>query len=178
MKYILSIVFACLVLTGGCGYTTRAILPENQKSIHVDNFVNGIDFNKEISNRRPEYSYWPGLETNITKTVIDNFLLDKSLMVKSETEADLLLKGTLKEFRQFPLSYDNNDNVEELRVEIYVDLELYDNHTNQLLWKESGFMGQTDYTVNGPKTESESEAVNAAAKDLSQRILERIVESW
>ena len=59
-----------------------------------------------------------------------------------------------------------------------MDLELYDNLTGELMWKESAFMGKSDYKVTGPHTETESAAVQAAVKDLAPRIVERTVEVW
>ena len=167
-----------LLAAAGCGYTSASLLPPDCKSIRVDNFVNAIDTARVVSNRRASYSYWPGLETSITRAVIDDFIRDGNLKIKSEKEADLLLEGTLTNFQQFPLSYSKDETVVEFRMEIMVNIELYDNHTGKPMWKEDSFMGQTNYTISGPNAKTEAAAVADAVRDLAERVVERTVENW
>ena len=178
MRLTVFLVLSCfLIMAGGCGYTSVSLLPAELDSIHVENFENKIDPAREVSDKRASYSYWPGLEIDITNAVIERFVLNKDLEVKSAKKATLLLKGALTDFRQFPLSY-NGINVEEFRVEIFVDMELHNNLTGELMWKEKGFMGETTYTVSGPNAKTEAQAVKAAVKDLAPRIVERTVDVW
>ena len=167
-----------IVAVAGCGYTTSSLLPAGLDSVYVENFTNKIDPTKEISDRRVSYTYRPGLETDITRAVIDGFIYDRHLELENENNAALTLKGELKDFRQYPLSYDKGDNVEEFRIEIIVDIELYDNKTGKKMWQENGFTGQSSYDVSGPNAKTESDAVKSAVKDLAQRIVERTVEAW
>lgn len=179
IKWISYLILTCFsIATAGCGYTSRSLLPPEMNSIHVDNFSNAIDLSREISDRRENFSYRPGLETDITKEVINGFIFYRRLDVKSKNEAALLLKGALIDFRQSPLSYDDNDNVEEFRIELFVNVELYDNNTGELIWKERNFMGESNYTIAGPNAKTETQALRSAVKDLSQRIVERVVDAW
>ena len=174
----LSFLSAFLAVICGCGYTTTSLLQADFNSIHVSNFVNKIDPSAQISDKRASYNYWPGLETDITRAVIDGFIYDRHLDVDSEKKAALLLKGELVDFRQFPLSYNEGESVEEVRIEVIVDIELYDNRTGKLIWRQNGFMGQADYDVVGPNKKNEGDAVAGAVKDLGERIVELIVEAW
>ncbi|MFC1548365.1 LPS assembly lipoprotein LptE [Candidatus Omnitrophota bacterium] len=169
-----------LVTASGCGYTTSSLLPPGMDSIHVDNFANKINPAKEVSDKRASYSYWPNLETDITRAVIDGFIFDRHLDIDRESKAALVLKGELMSFRQYPLSYDKSDtpNVEEFRIEILVNIELYDNESGKLMWKEDSFLGESTYDVAGPNAVTEAEGVREAVKDLSARIVERVVEAW
>ena len=167
-----------LVAAAGCGYTTSSLLPPELDSIHVDNFINKIDPTSPVSDKKATYFYSPGMETEITRKVIDEFIFDRHLDVKSKKEAVLLLKGELVEMDRYPLSYNKNDDVEEYRVEVIVDIELYDNRSGKVLWKENNFMGRSDYDVVGPNRKTEVEAISSAIKDLAQRIVERTVEAW
>ena len=174
---ILLSLLVCAVLSS-CGYNTTSMLAKEYDSVHVGNFANKIDPSKEISDKRSNYTYRPGLETDITRSVIDRFIFDRNIAIKSEPEAALLLKGALIDLREYPLSYDKSDNIEEFRIELYVSIELYDNRTDKLIWKEPSFMGQSTYTVSGPNAKTESQALNDAVKDLAQRVVERTVEAW
>jgi len=102
-SFILLLISLSLVVSSGCGYSTSSLLPEKYKFIHVDNFTNGINPESEVSNRRAEYTYWPGIEQEITRAVIDDFMYDKTLKVKSSYDADLLLKGNLTGFAYPPV---------------------------------------------------------------------------
>lgn len=171
----------CVVLCGGmagCGYSSSSLLPADQNSIHVDNFANGISTTREISDKRNSYSYKPGLENDLTRAVINGFIFDRHLAIETEQKSALLLKGTLTDFRQYPLTYDDDYNIDEFRMEIFIDMELYNNKTGEVLWTEKNFMGQTNYYVTGPNKMTEGAAQNAAIKDLALRVVERTVEAW
>jgi hypothetical protein len=177
-KVSLALIAIVVASLAGCGYSTSSLLPPELNSIHVANFVNKIDPTREVSDKRMSYSYWPGLENQITRAVIDGFIFDRHLDVKPESKAVLALKGELTDFRQYPLSYDGADNVRELRVQILVNLELYNNETGELMWREDNFMGWSSYDLSGSDTRNEAEGIRAAVKDISLRIVERVVENW
>ena len=177
-KFIYILVLLFIAVSAGCGYTTSSLLAPGLDSIHVDNFENKIDPASEVSNKRATYTYWPGLETDITRAVIDGFIFDRHLDVERKNKAALILKGELTSFRQYPLSYDKNDNVSEFRIEILVNLELYDNLNGKEMWKETSFMGEGTYSISGSNATTESDGVKMAVSDLSQRIVERVVEAW
>lgn len=172
------ILVVLVAFAAGCGYSSSALLPPELDSIHVSNFENMIDPARETSDMRSNYTYWPGLENQLTRGVIDGFIFDRHLAIKPQSKAALTLSGQLTDFRQYPLSYDGGDNVVEYRVEIVVDMELYDNLNDKSMWKEDGFMGWSSYNISGPNTKSLSQAVEAAVDDLSRRIVERVVEAW
>ncbi|MFH1305888.1 MAG: LPS assembly lipoprotein LptE [Candidatus Omnitrophota bacterium] len=179
MRLVISMFLTLFMVSAvGCGYTTDSLLPPELSSIHIDNFENKINVSGVVSNKRQVYSYWPGLEVDITRAVIDKFIFDRRLEVDSSEKATMQLKGTLVDFRLYPLSYNQEDNIEEFRVEVYVDLELHNNLTGELMWKESRFMGQYDFRVTGPNAKTETAAVNGAVVDLSERIEERVIEAW
>jgi hypothetical protein len=124
------------------------------------------------------------LETDITKKVINWYLFDGNLKPAKEGLADLVLKGELLEYRKDPLSYTaNTENVTEYRINIYVNLSLWDTKENKLLWQENNFNGNYSYftaddTNSSSVKVSEATAVNNAIEDLARRIVERTVEQW
>ena len=187
IKYF--VIFLFVISLNSCGYKSGSLLQNDLKSIYINNFFNKIDISKEVSDKRSNYSYYPGLEVEITKEVINRFIFDGSLSVRSENHSDLILRGALVDYKKFPLSYvddddDENDDdrkeddVEELRIEIVVELELYDRNKQELLWKESSFRGQSSYSLVGPNKRTETECIKEAVKDLAERIIERTVEAW
>lgn len=167
-----------LALLSGCGYTTRSLLPSNFKSIYIDNFVNEIKIAAEQTDERMYRGYRPGLERDITKAVIDRFLFDGNLNISNDRDADLVLRGALMDYKRDALRYDANNNVEEYRILLIVNIELKDVRADKLVWEEKGFAGETTYRTTGTLAKSESTAVSDAAKDLARRIVERTVEGW
>lgn len=173
--------FASLVAVfflDGCGYTTRSLLPSNFKTIYVENVVNKINVTAEQSNLRMYRGYRPGMEIELTKAIIDRYLFDGNLKTSSEGKADLILNTELIDYSRGALRYDANDNVEEYRIKLIVNMELIDAKTGTSQWKEKGFAGETTYMTTGPLAKSDSTAVAAAMDDLARRIVERTIEAW
>jgi len=178
MRTAAILILLCFVMVSGCGYTSSSLLPPELDSIHVSNFVNKIDLGAQVSDKRVDYTYRPGLENDITRAVINQFIFDRALDIKRPKEATLLMKGQLTSYRQYPIIYNTDDDVEAYRIEILVNLELYDNRTGDLMWEENAFMGQTEYTVEGPNAKSEATATQDAVEDIAKRIVERTIEAW
>ena len=170
---ILAVIVFC-----GCGYTTRSVLPSGGTSIHIDNFVNKIDITKETSDSEIYYAYRPGMESDITRKVIDKFIFDGNYQVKDAANSHFLLKGELVNFTREPLRYDANENVTEYRVHVAVNMELYDLEEDKVVWREKNFAGEKSYCTTGQYAKSESVTVGEAIDDLARRIVEHTVENW
>ena len=66
----------------------------------------------------------------------------------------------------------------EYRINLTVNISLWDAKEDKLLWQEKGFTGDTTFFVSGAQAKPESIAVNDALEDLARRIVERTVEEW
>ena len=167
-----------LVTLIGCGYTTRSMISDKFRTIYITPFINKVDITQETDAASKYKIYKAGLETDITKSVINKFLFDGNVKpIKSES-ADLVLKAELLEFRRDPLRYTESDEVEEYRINLVVNISLWDNKENKLIWEEKGFTGDTAYFTRGSTAKSEDTAINDAISDLARRIIERVVEQW
>ena len=177
----------CLLATGltGCGYTTRSMLYGKYKTIYIAPFLNKVDITQEGYSANKYRIYRPMLETDITKKTINRYLFDGNLKPIKEGLADLVLKGELIEYRKDPLSYtEDTENITEYRINIYVNLSLWDQKENKLLWEENNFNGNFSFFTTYAPTNisqgntSEDNAVTKAVEDLARRIVERTVEQW
>lgn len=174
---------ACMLFLVSCGYTTRSMISGKYRSIYITPFVNKVDFIRETAVSNNYKIYRPMLETEITKAVIDKFIFDGNLKMREKESADLILKGDLVEFRKDPLRYSENNEVDEYRLNLAVDISLWDNRENRLIWEEKGFTGDFTYfpttsTLVNVIKKSDEQAVIDAEKDLARRIIERTVEQW
>lgn len=162
----------------GCGYTTRSMISDRFRTIYVTPFVNKVDITNEIYTSNRYRIYRPRLETDITKSVTNKFLFDGNLRPVKEGSADLVLKGELVEFRRDPLRYSGSDDVTEYRINLVVNISLWDKKENKLVWEENNFTGDSSYFTTGAQATSEDTAVSNALTDLARRIVERTVEQW
>ena len=167
-----------LVTINGCGYTTHSMISNEFKTVYVEQFINKIDITKEGDTANRFKLNRPMLEQSVTQAVIDRYLWDGNLKPKKKESADLTLSGELVEFGHDALRYSSSENVDEYRVNIIVDIKLWDNKKNKLVWEEGRFTGQATYFTTGPNAKSEDSAINDAISDLARRIVERTVEQW
>ncbi|MEW6102112.1 MAG: LPS assembly lipoprotein LptE [Candidatus Omnitrophota bacterium] len=171
--------YSLLVTIFGCGYTTRSMISDKYRTIYVAPFANKVDITNESYASGKYRVYRPMLDSDITKSVRNKFLLDGNLRPASEETADLILKGELIEFRRDPLRYDDSGEVvSEYRLNLVCNLSLLEGDENRLVWEEKGFTGDTTYFTSGFQAKSEDTAVNDALSDLARRIVERTVEQW
>jgi outer membrane lipopolysaccharide assembly protein LptE/RlpB len=178
LRYALAVLFLA-----GCGYTTRSSVSTKYKSIYIPPFLNKIEIANEADNASKYRLYRPRLESDVTKGVSNRFLFDGNIRpVKSEA-ADLTLKGEVVDYRRDALRYDDNNEVAEYRINVSVNLKLWDNQKNEQVWEERGFTGIADYfptttTLLNVTTKTDEQATNDAITDLGRRIVERCVEEW
>ena len=176
MKGFLKVFFLVALLAGfaGCGYVTRSNFVGDTRTIYVESFGNDITFTAEGERNL----YFPLLEVKTRNAVIDRFLFDGNLKIAKTDLADLVLKGKLKSYNRAGLRFTDNDDVEEYRVQIFVELTLWDQKKKEVVWTEPGLVGEATYFVTGPAATSEESAVQAAIIDLARRTVERTVEDW
>ncbi|MDP8212208.1 MAG: LptE family protein [Candidatus Zapsychrus exili] len=171
--YIFMALFLSFVLSA-CGYTTRSTLPIRLKTIHIESFKNNISYTQ--AGRRN--LYLPMLEIDVRNAIIDRFLFNGNLKVTEPDMADLILKGELRNYERHVLRHDDNNDVEEYRIQITVSLALFDVEQESNMWTFPGFVGETTYYVSGINAKTEEAALDAAIEDLSRRIVEQTVEYW
>ncbi len=159
---------------GGCGYTTQSALPARLKTICVEPFVNNIDYTASDDRQ----IYFPLLEVKVRNAIIDRFLFDGNLRVAEKDQADLVLSGELIRYERYALRYTDNDDVQEYRVHVIVNLVMKDCRQNEVFWEESGFAGEATYFVSGAMATTESSALEEATVDLARRVVERTIENW
>ena len=177
-SFFLCLLALFLFTSGGCGYITGSLLPAHLKTIYIDNFRNKIDIGKEVTEGVRYTLYRPGIENDLTRAVEDRFIFDGNLDITSKENADLILTGELISYRQDPLRYDADDNVEEYRIVITVNMVARETAIDEVMWEEASFSGDATYMTTGRFATSEDTAREEAIENLARRIVERTVELW
>ena len=176
--FLFSLMVFSIIYISGCGYTTGSLLPSNLKTIYVDNFKNEINISNEVTESSRYTLYRPGIEDEITNALVNRFVFDGNLKIATEKNADLILRGKLTAYKQEALRYDRDDNVQEYRVRITINMELENTLNHKISWTETGFAGESTYNTEGRLATSESAAAEEAIEDLVRRVVERTVECW
>lgn len=174
LRLMAGLLFGLMGVISSCGYTTRSLLPPNLRTIYVEPFKNRIDFTEEGKRNL----YFPLLENDVRREIVDRYLFDGNLRIGKEGEADLILRGELLNYERNALRISEDEQVEEYRIHIVVSLQLIDSEKNEARWIEPSFVGEATYFVTGAKAKSESQALNDALEDLARRVVERTVEDW
>jgi hypothetical protein len=174
MRILRFFVIAVFLGLAGCGYSTRSALPADFRTIYVPEFKNKIAYTTESANR---HLYIPLLEVRVRDAIINRFLFDGNLRIGQPDSSDLELQGELVSYERSPIRFTENDDVEEYRVHIVINMILKDEE-DHIVWEEANFTGEATYFVRGPLASSEDVAVEEALTDLARRVVERTIENW
>jgi hypothetical protein len=162
-----AVVTAAVALTAivGCGgvqseYQAPAvILPPNIKSIAVRPFEN------ETSQ--------PAINNKLWLATTDEFIRDGRIAyTDKEANADGVVVGTIRQYRETALSYDTNLVPLEYQLWIIMDLKFLDVKNNQYLWHEPYIEQKLRYFA---ETAPGGETVEQAREELWQRFANDIV---
>ncbi len=169
-RFRIFILVVMLSIFQGCGYHLRGAgdaLPEDVRTLAISNFKNN--------------TYEADMETLISVSLSEEFSRSKRLLMVSETDADLILEGTITSFRNSPVSFSSSDVATDYRLELTIDLTLKRNG-GDLMWSDRGVKEMTDYkSVPGNLAITQTnmdEAKSVLAKDMAEFIYEKVFEGF
>ncbi len=164
----LGVTVAVGLAAGGCGYSFRASLPANIKTVHVP----------VLLNRTQE----PGIEDFLTSALTQAVVTSGVAKIASNAEeADGILDGAIVEYSLVSLAFDRSANVTRYRLQIALSLALRDRRTGDVIWKQERIEERSDFPVSGQVTQTiarEQDAVRRAAVDISRAIVSLAFEGF
>jgi len=122
----------------------------------------------------------PNLEIILSNVIREEFILDGRLKVKDEKEADLIVKGEVRNYTLKPVAFDAENTVTEYWVELTAWIEVHDRVNDSVIAKQA-FTGKWDFKVDQDITISEPqrvEAIQEASKILAQKIISIAIEGF
>lgn len=123
-----------------------------------------------------------GIEAMFTNVFANEFINSKRLQVVSADQADVILRGTIKNFREQIISYNQDKKALEYRVFVSLDLSLEKRDTGKILWKRKRLTDNEEYQVSSnyiTVTQADkTTAVEKMAQDLAQRVYESIIQGF
>lgn len=167
-----------VVLLSGCGYSATRLLPAHYQAIYVEPFRNELHVTDEISENFGYRTDLPGLEEDVTRSVINRFILDGNLRVTTKIEqADLVINGKLTDFYRQPIRKQDDNSVEEYRLNLVASIVVRDRKGDRIV-DEPELIADVTYFLTGSSARSETAAVKDLVEDFSRRIVERVIENW
>ncbi len=169
----------------GCAYTTRATLDPAYRTVYV----------AAMDNQSREY----GLQAPLTNAIRRKFLTDGRLRVVPRDHADLILEGTILDYRRKGLTYDERDEVSQFLCVVIAKVRCVDAETGQVLWQDPAMTGETTFyrrasgqssdrlrgnaeiflsTVTSFASEEENRGASEAVEQLASDIFYRTIEPW
>ena len=160
-----------LALLSSCGYYSFSqSLTGDIKTIAVPLF----------SNQTQEF----GITEVLTQGIIDGFIQDNSLKVTTPEKADAVLAGTITGYDRKPYTFDQQENVKEYIIRIYVKALLEKTRNKEKIWEVEKLEGWGTFRIavdpNDPASQPETEdlARQKAIAKLAEDIVNRTVKSW
>lgn len=164
MKYLLALTLGIVLLISGsmgCGvYTFNPKGKTTLSSLAVLRF----------ENRTPEY----GLTDRITDEIIDAFIADGTFKILPSDAAESILEGVLVRYQRKPYTYDQNDQVQEYKVEMDFDITLKNAADDSQIWSERINQIATYDVLD----ETEEDAQQKVVILLIEDIINKTTRSW
>lgn len=154
----------CALAAAGCLYGfSGGGLPSHIRTVAVLPF----------DNRTGE----PALTAEVTDAVRE--AIERRLGLRSATEAnaDAVVRGEITRYEpDYPLAYQSGEGVVEVtrrRVQIVVNVEIYDQRQGRTLWRQSGLAADGEYTPP-----QEVEGRRTALAKLQTSVVEGAQSQW
>jgi outer membrane lipopolysaccharide assembly protein LptE/RlpB len=158
---ILCLSLALALILCGCGvYSFSGSMSSGIESVAVPVF----------ENESVEY----GIAENLTTVVIEVLVADNSLKVVTRSKADAVLEGDIIRYHRSAYTYDENDQVQEYKVDITTKVRL-NKSDGSLVWEEEALSG---YGIYNAADETEEEGKSRAIAKIAADIVNRTVRDW
>lgn len=164
---LILLVTVFIAATSCASYTPNVNLPVSMSALSVPVFVN----------KTPVFN----IEQYVTQKTIDAFLSDGRVSIVDEAKADGIVKCRIKKYVLTSTKVDVNQVPQEYLLRIYVDVFLFDNKAQRLLWKDENIYEDTTYFVAnnlGMPVEDEIIGRNRILDKLAVRVVRRVIHGW
>jgi hypothetical protein len=160
VRAIAALALVALLLAGGCGYTVGGTLPSHIQTVSVPIFRN--------TTREP------GVESLITRAVVEAFSTNGRLKVVPKSQADAVLDGEVIGYSIASIAFDKDANVRLYRLVVTLNLRMRDMRRNTVLFEQNQVAEQADFRVQGQVSQTisrEETALRAAATEIGRAVV-------
>ncbi len=128
-----------------------------------------------FANRTTEF----GVREDLTDALINEFTRDNSLKVVDQKSADSIIEGTITTIREQAGSYNQQEQVKEIRIYVTVQAKFEDLKNNKVMWEEQISQWGT-YSPDAASGENSTrqEAIREAIDKIVADILNKSISGW
>ena len=151
-------------IAAGCWYysTSGSLLPSHIKTVAVPLLGN-------------ETTWEYGIKEKLTDAIIDAFTRDNTLRVESERNADSILRATIRTIREVPFTYDQEEQVQEYKMQIFLTIQFEDVKERKVIWEDEAMEGWGTYATADEEWEA---GIDRAIEKLASDIVNKTVAGW
>lgn len=164
---LVAAILVVALAASGCGYTLSSVLPSYIKTLAVPVFANNtVEF---------------GLSDDVTQAIVNAFLVDRSLRIVGEREADSVLRGTVVSYKNQVFGYTQQERATEYEIVLTVKVLFRDLVKNRDVWKEDALTVRTTYNVvavGAAPAQTEADGRRDVIQKLADQIVSRTVQGW
>lgn len=179
---IATILCVCL---SSCGYNMQSSLDPKYQTIHIAAF----------QNQSRQYD----LQAPLTNSVIRKFMNDGRLRVVNKDMADLILEGTITDYDLRGVSFDRDDEITQIEMNLRSNVRVIEPRTGTVLWSQNNISSLGSFSavesgtansrlrgntqtflpaVRSFQTDAENMAASEALEQLASIIFYRTIEPW
>lgn len=117
------------------------------------------------------------VKEQLTDILINEFTRDNTLKIADRRNADSIIEGVLLRIEDRAGAYNSQENAQEMRVYITIDISYFDVKKNRAVWQERLTQwGSYDPQKSGDQ--GRQEGIAEALDKLATEILNRTVSGW
>jgi hypothetical protein len=115
-----------------------------------------------------------GLAEALTGGIINGLVEDNQVKVQDASIAEAILNGRVLDYQRKAYTFDENDQVKEYLVEIWVSADLVKRDGTGSVWSAASIRGFGSYGSDTLETVGQERAI----KKITEDIINRTVKSW
>jgi hypothetical protein len=124
-----------------------------------------------FDNQTQEY----GIRETLIEKIAERFVQDNTLKVVNEKTADSILRGTITKYTRESHTFDEQENIKEYIVRIWVKVSFEEKKNKKVIWKEDDLLGWGIYSA---QDETEDLGKERAIDKLAEDIVNKTVKGW
>jgi len=165
MKKLISLLALSFLFAGCTGYQLGSNLPESIQTVALI-----------VENKTEE----PSIEVQTMKSMRAEVQMDGRLALRSEQDADAVLKVTLVDYSINSLAYDREHGTlaREYRVTLTASAVLYDAATGDVIRETPRVRGDSEFPYAADLTSGKRAALPTAADDLARKVISMTIAAW
>jgi hypothetical protein len=119
---------------------------------------------------------YPGVRDDLTNQVIDAFIADNTLQVVSESDADLLITGTIMSINERAAIVTTGETVQQYDVYVMVKVKCLHLKSGKVWWEK--VLRRFGTMEENASQDERDEAIATALVDITRDVLDNTLANW